>query len=70
MGITSCKYRGEYDKQLAVYSQTSGGIRNEGADDNTLILYNSKITGHGLFPSVPVCKVGVVVPSAYYQLKE
>ena len=71
MGVTSSKYRGAYDKQLAVYSQISGGIRNEGAEpDNTLILYKSRNHWAWFIPlSAQSVSVGVVVPSAYYRSK-
>jgi FADH2-dependent halogenase len=71
MGTTSSKYRGEYDKQLAVYSQISGGIRSEGAEpDNTLILYKSRNHWAWFIPLSDKCvSVGVVVPSAYYGSK-
>ena len=69
MGVTSQKYRGHYDKQLAVYSQLSGGIRNEGSEpDNTLILYKEKNHWAWFIPlSEDRVSVGVVVPSTYYQ---
>lgn len=67
--VTSKKYRGGYDKQLAVYSQIAGGIRNEGKErDNTLILYKQKHHWAWFIPlSDDVVSVGVVVPSSYYK---
>jgi len=71
MGVTSRKHRGVYDKQVAVYSQLAGGLRNEGSEpDNTLILYKQKNHWAWFIPLSPdTVSVGVVVPSSYYQAK-
>lgn len=68
-GVTSRKQRGGYDKQVAIYSQLSGGIRNPGSEpDNTLILYKSKNHWAWFIPlSETSVSVGVVVPSEYYK---
>lgn len=68
-GVTSKKLRGAYDKQIAIYSQLMGGIRNEGAEpDNTLILYQSRHHWAWFIPiNDAVVSVGVVVPSEYYR---
>ncbi len=68
-GVTSRKRRGGYDKQVAIYSQLSGGIRNPGSErDNTLILYKEKNHWAWFIPlSKTAVSVGVVVPSGYYK---
>jgi hypothetical protein len=42
-GVTGPKYRGNYDKQIAIFSQVAGAIRDEGPHrDDTLIFYQKK----------------------------
>lgn len=68
-GATSAKQRGNYDKQMAVYSQLEGGIRNEGEGrDNTLILYKGRHHWAWFIPlSTDAVSVGVVVQSEYFK---
>jgi FADH2-dependent halogenase len=68
-GVTSAKRRGNYDKQMAVYSQLAGGIRNEGEGrDNTLILYKGANHWAWFIPLSPeAVSVGVVVQSEYFK---
>ena len=63
------KQRGKYDSQLAVFSQVTGAIRDEGQDrDNTLILYKDKNHWAWFIPlDEEVVSVGVVIPSAYFK---
>lgn len=72
LGVTGPKYRGNYDKQMAVFSQVAGGIRDNGDTralqrDNTLIFYKSKYHWGWWIPlDDEVVSVGVVSPSAYF----
>ena len=71
-GITGPKYRGNYDRQIAIFSQVSNTIRDSGntrdtAKDNTLIFYQEKFHWAWFIPlDEEVVSVGVVNPSAYY----
>jgi flavin-dependent dehydrogenase len=71
-GVTGPKYLGSYDKQIAIFSQVVGAIRDDGPSrtedkDNTLILYRSKFNWAWFIPlDSEVVSVGVVVPAAYF----
>ncbi len=75
-GVTGPKYLGAYDKQIAIFSQVAGAIRDEGTNketdrqnhkDNTVILYQQKFHWAWFIPlDEEVVSVGVVVPSAYF----
>jgi FADH2-dependent halogenase len=71
-GVTSAKQRGNYDKQMAVYSQLAGGVRDEGKGrDNTLILYRGRHHWAWFIPLSPeAVSVGVVVQSDYFKSKK
>ncbi len=65
---TGEKYRGRYDKQVAVFSQVRGTIRDLGdASGNTIIFYKTK--GHWAW-FIPldddIVSVGVVVQGQYF----
>lgn len=64
-GVTSEKYRGKYDKQVAFFSQVAGVIRDPGkGKDDTLIFYQRKNHWAWLIPlDEELVSVGVVVPS-------
>jgi len=70
--VTGPKYLGAYDKQIAIFSQVSGAIRDHGTardqrPDNTLILYKDKYHWAWFIPiDDEVVSVGVVAPSAYF----
>jgi len=55
-GVTGPKYLGNYDKQLAVFSQVANTIRDNGPDmrehhpDNTLISTSKSFVGPGSSP--------------------
>jgi flavin-dependent dehydrogenase len=71
-GVTSSKERGNYDRQVAIFSQIVGGIRDEGEKkDDTLIFYEKK---HHWAWWIPLDKeavsLGVVVPSWYFTEKK
>ena len=70
-GLTGEKHRGNYDNQVAIYSQVAGGIRNvDGEKDNTLILYRQRNHWAWFIPiNDDVVSVGVVVPSEYFKDK-
>jgi FADH2-dependent halogenase len=79
-GVTGPKYLGAYDKQIAIFSQVSGALRDPGVakdanrenhKDNTLILYKSKYHWAWFIPlDDDVVSIGVVIPSAYFLEKK
>lgn len=71
LGITGPKYRGNYDRQIAIYSQVKGAIRDGGdKKDDTIIFYKGKYHWSWFIPlDDEVVSVGVVIPSAYFQEK-
>src|SRR5262249_37546502 len=62
------KDRGKYDKQVAIFSQVVGAIRDEGPTrDNTLIFYQKKNHWAWFIPlDKEAVSVGVVTPSDYF----
>ncbi len=74
--VTGPKYLGNYDKQIAIFSQVAGAIRDHGATrdthkDNTLIFYQKKFHWSWLIPlDEEVVSVGIVVPAAYFLEKK
>jgi flavin-dependent dehydrogenase len=79
-GVTGPKYLGAYDKQIAIFSQVSGAVRDPGVakdanrdqhKDNTLIFYQKKYHWSWFIPlDEDVVSVGVVVPAAYFLEKK
>jgi hypothetical protein len=75
-GVTGPKYMGSYDKQIAIFSQVSGAIRDQGGardqcKDNTLIFYQGKYHWAWFIPlDDETVSVGIVVPSAYFLSKQ
>ena len=75
-GVIGPKYLGAYDKQIAIFSQVEGAIRDTGGSrethrDNTLIFYNQKFHWSWFIPlDNDVVSVGVVIPAAYFQEKK
>jgi len=71
-GVTGPKYLGSHDKQIAIFSQVTGAIRDDGTTrdahkDNTLIFYQQKHHWAWFIPlDEEVVSVGVVVPAAYF----
>ena len=74
--VTGPKYLGAYDKQIAVFTQVEGAIRDDGNTrdtnkDNTLIFYQKKYHWSWFIPiDDDVVSVGIVIPSAYFQEKK
>jgi len=70
-GVIGEKVRGNYDRQVAVFSQVAGAIRDPGAAaGNTLIFYRQKNHWAWFIPlDDQVTSVGVVVPADYYRSK-
>lgn len=72
--LTGPKYRGAYDKQIAIFSQVVGLERDSGESGrreempgNTLIFYRSKFQWAWAIPlDDEVVSVGVVIPSQYF----
>ena len=67
-GVTSTKYRGNYDKQIAIFSQVASAIRDSGpAQGDTLIFYREKYHWAWFIPiDTEVVSVGIVSPAAYF----
>ena len=66
--LTSRKERGNYDNQVAIFSQVSGGVRDAGKTaGDTLIFYQKK---HHWAWFIPLddesVSIGVVVPTEYF----
>jgi len=70
-GLIGEKVRGNYDRQVAIFSQVAGAIRDPGAaSGNTLIFYGKKHHWAWFIPlDDQVVSVGVVVPADYYLSK-
>jgi flavin-dependent dehydrogenase len=74
-GIAGPKYLGAYDRQMAVFSQISGGLCDDGSTrdqqpGNTLIFYRQKYHWAWWIPlDDETVSVGVVAPAAYFQDK-
>ena len=70
--VTGPKYLGAYDKQIAIFSQVRGFVRDDGSDrvhmpDNTHIFYQKKYHWAWAIPlDDEVMSVGVVTPSQYF----
>jgi flavin-dependent dehydrogenase len=76
-GVTGPKYLGAYDKQIAIFSQIAGGVRDSGGPqrdmqkDNTLIFYDQKFQWAWWIPlDEEVVSVGLVQPSDYFLAKK
>lgn len=75
-GVTGPKYLGNYDKQIAIFSQVANTLRDEQGDaenhkDNTLIFYQKKYHWAWFIPlDDEIVSVGIVVPSAYFAAKK
>lgn len=67
-GVIGPKARGNYDRQVAIFSQVVGAIRDEGEKrDDTLIFYKSKNHWAWFIPiDKEVVSIGIVTPSAYF----
>lgn len=72
-GATGPKYKGSYDKQIALFSQIDSYRRNDGSDrehgaGNTHIFYKKKYHWAWAIPlDNDVTSVGVVVPAKYFR---
>lgn len=71
-GVTGPKYLGNYDRQIAIFSQIENGIRDNGVardeqNGNTFIFYKQKYHWAWWIPlDDKVTSVGVVSPAAYF----
>lgn len=69
---TGPKYLGAYDKQIAIFSQVRGAIRDHDGTrqkhkDNTIIFYKKKYHWAWFIPlDEDVVSVGIVIPSSYF----
>ncbi len=74
--VTGPKYLGNYDKQVAFFSQVTGAVRGSGtsgeeAKDNTLIFYAKKFHWAWFIPlDKDVVSVGMVTPNADFLAKK
>jgi len=74
--VTGPKYLGNYDKQVAFFSQVTGAVRGSGvsgeeAKDNTLIFYAKKFHWGWFIPlDKDVVSVGMVTPRADFLAKK
>jgi flavin-dependent dehydrogenase len=70
-GAIGPKSRGNYDKQVAIFSQVTGAIRDSGCGNgNTHIFYQKKHHWSWFIPlDDEVTSVGVVVPTEYFRSK-
>ncbi len=68
-GVTSRKYRGNYDKQIAIFSHVVGAQRDPAPNDgDTLIYYKEKYHWAWFIPlDEETTSVGVVAPAAYFR---
>ncbi len=68
-GLTSPKERGGYEKQVAIFSQVAGAIRDPGENaGSTIIFYREKNHWAWFIPiSDEVVSVGVVTPAEYFK---
>lgn len=65
-GMAGEKERGNYDRQIAIYSHVKGAVREE--QDNTLIFYEKKNHWAWYIPiDEETVSIGVVTPSDYYR---
>lgn len=71
-GVTGPKYLGNYDRQIAIFSQIKNGIRDNGEardeqNGNTLIFYRQKYHWAWWIPiDDEVTSIGVVTPASYF----
>jgi flavin-dependent dehydrogenase len=73
-GITGPKYLGAYDKQIAIFSQVTGFVRDPGSDTerslqpgNTYIFYRDKYIWAWAIPlDDEVVSIGMVSPAQYF----
>jgi flavin-dependent dehydrogenase len=67
-GVTSPKERGRYDRQVAIFSQVAGAVRDPGKErDNTIILYKKRFHWAWFIPiDDEITSIGVVVPNEYF----
>lgn len=67
-GVTGPKYVGNYDRQIAVFSQVANTVRDPGdADGNTFIFYKEKYHWSWFIPiDDNVVSVGIVTPAQYF----
>jgi flavin-dependent dehydrogenase len=71
IGVTGPKYVGNYDKQIAIYSQVGGTIRDEMVSEgDTLVFFEKKHHWAWFIPLTDeIVSVGTVIPAAYFKEK-
>jgi 1H-pyrrole-2-carbonyl-[peptidyl-carrier protein] brominase len=71
-GVTGPKYLGNYDKQIAFFTQITDTVREDGSTretdpDNTIIFYKEKFHWAWFIPlDKKVVSIGLVSPSSYF----
>lgn len=70
-GVTSPRREGRYDRQVAVFSQVRGALRDEGKHRNsTVIFYKEKLHWAWFIPlDEETVSIGVVIPVADFQAR-
>ena len=67
VGVTGPKFVGNYDKQMAIFSQVAGTIRDDTQGD-TLLFYQKKHHWAWFIPLTDeIVSVGVITPAAYFK---
>jgi flavin-dependent dehydrogenase len=68
-GVIGPKERGNYDWQIAIFSQVTGAIRDEGAHrDDTLIFYQKRDHWGWFIPiDKEIVSIGIVTPAPYFK---
>jgi 1H-pyrrole-2-carbonyl-[peptidyl-carrier protein] brominase len=71
-GVTGPKYRGNYDKQIAIFSQVANAIRDEGpTQDDSQIFYQKKYHWSWFIPiDSEIVSVATIIPAAYFKDKK
>lgn len=71
-GVASPKVPGTYDKQIAVFSQVRGALREEGKyRDSTLVFYKEKFHWAWFIPlDEEVVSVGIVLPGSAFTARD
>lgn len=71
-GVVGDRERGNFDKQISIFSQVTDAVRDQGDErDNTLIFYQKKHHWAWFIPlDERTVSVGVTVPASYFKSKK
>jgi 1H-pyrrole-2-carbonyl-[peptidyl-carrier protein] brominase len=72
VGVTGRKERGNYDNQVAIFSQVAGAVRDEGRAAGDTMIFSQKKNHWAWFIPLDdeIVSVGVVVPSEYFTARK